>query len=93
MTKGEIQDVAARLCGALTELGFEYHFEADNRSARKSAYIYVRRPRYMQIRISDHPSGRRRRHTFDVGPHGVTLEHALAEIGTWKGTDKPSGDG
>jgi hypothetical protein len=84
VTKDEIKDIATRLCGALSELGFEYHFEADNRSARKSAYIFVRRPRYMQIRISDHPSRRKRRHTFDVGPHGVTLDHALREIATWK---------
>lgn len=90
MTKGEIQDIAARICGTLTELGFEYHFEADNRSERKSCYIFVRRPRYMEIRISDHPSNRRRRHarTFDIGPHGMTVEGVLNDIAEWKAADK-----
>lgn len=70
--------MTAKLCGALTDLGFEYHFEADNRSARKSHYIYVRRPISMEIRLSDHAGRRAKR--FDVGPHGMTVDQAIAEL-------------
>jgi hypothetical protein len=81
MTAQEIKDIAARICGALTEFGFEYHFEADNRSGWKSCYIYVRKPIYMEIRISDHPQNKvKRRKQFDIGPHGMSPEAAIAEI-------------
>lgn len=81
MTKQEVQDIAAQLCGALTDLGCEYHFEADNRSNRHSHYIYVRRPKYIEIRISDHPRKKGKlRKQLDVGQHGVSLERAIEEI-------------
>jgi hypothetical protein len=81
MTKQEVQDMVAKLCGVLTELGCEYHYEADNRSNRHSHYIYVRRPKYMEIRVSDHPANKiRGRKAFDIGPHGMPLDLALEEI-------------
>lgn len=81
MRKNEIQEMAAAVCGLLTELGCEYHFEADNRSSKRSAYIYVRRPKYMEIRVSDHAAGRVRRHKqFDIGPHGISVDQAIADI-------------
>jgi len=85
MQKVEIQDMAAKLCGVLGDLGFEYDIQADNRGGHKSFYIYARRPRYMEIRISDHPAGKRGKHrkTFDIGPHGVSLDHAISEIRQW----------
>jgi len=80
-TKNDIQDMAAQICSALTTLGCDYHFEADNRSNRKSVYIYVRRPKYTEIRVSDHPIGKvQRRKTFDVGPHGLPVEQAIKEL-------------
>lgn len=81
MTRREIEETTAKLCGALTELGFEYHTEADNRSNRRSHYIYARRPIYMEIRVSDHPPGKvQRRKRFDIGPHGISVEQAIEEI-------------
>ena len=81
MTKQELQDMTAKLCGILTELGFEYHYEADNRSDRKSHYIYVRKPAYMEIRLSDHAGNRvKHRKRFDIGPHGITLEQAVVDL-------------
>lgn len=85
MTKQQIQDDAAKLCGLLSELGYEYHTEGDNRgSSHRSVYIIVRRPRYMEIRVSDHPMNKiKRRKALDVGPHGITLEQAKKEINDW----------
>lgn len=83
MTKQEVVDIATKLCGVLTDMGCEYHFETDNRSKSKSCYIYVRRPKYMEIRISDHPPGRRRYTQFDIGPHGLSVETALEKITTF----------
>jgi hypothetical protein len=81
LTKQEIADATARLCSVLTGLGFEYHFEADNRGGNKSHYIYVRRPIYMEIRISDHPMNKiKRRKRFDIGPHGISLDQAIEQI-------------
>jgi hypothetical protein len=77
--KIDVQGMAAAVCGVLTELGCEYHFEADNRSDRSSHYIYVRRPKYIEIRVSDHPTSRRRKQ-FDIGPHGLPIDRAIAEI-------------
>ena len=77
----EIQEIVAALCGALSGLGCEYHFEAGTLAHRRSYYIYVRRPKYMEIRISDHAANKiRHRKRFDVGPHGMTLEQATREI-------------
>lgn len=81
MTKQEIHDTVAKLCGVLTDLGCQFEFEADNRSDRRSYYIYVRRPKYMEIRVSDHAANKvRRRKQFDIGPHGISLERAIEEI-------------
>lgn len=80
MTKTEIREMATTLCGTLTDLGFEYHVEADNRGNRRSHYIYVHRPIYMEIRVSDHRHGTGRRKRFDIGPHGLSLEQAIKEI-------------
>lgn len=81
MAKQEVQEMTARLCSVLTELGCEYHFEADNRSKWHSHYIYVRRPKYTEIRISDHAINKiKRRKTFDIGPHGMPLDQAIKEI-------------
>lgn len=92
MTKQEIRDLTAKLCGFLTELGYQYHFEADNRSSSKSCYIFVRSRRYMEIRISDHPMRkRRRRQTYDIGPHGVALDQAMKEIAEYHEAAKFSG--
>jgi hypothetical protein len=85
MTKRQIQDDAAKLCGLLCELGYEYHTEGDNRgSSHRSVYIIVRRPRYMEIRVSDHPMNKiKRAKTFDIGPHGTALEQAIKDITEW----------
>jgi hypothetical protein len=81
MKKQEIQEAVAKLCAALSGLGFQYDIEGDNRSDRKSFYIYVRRPIYMEIRISDHPMNKiKRRKTYDIGPHGISVDAAIAEI-------------
>lgn len=83
-SRQEIQDMAAKVCGLLTDLGFEYHFEADNRANHKSFYIFVRRPKYTEIRVSDHPIGKvRRRKRFDIGPHAMSLDAAMKEIAVW----------
>ena len=39
MHRMEIQDMAAKLCGVLSDLGFEYDTQADNRGGYKSFYI------------------------------------------------------
>lgn len=83
MTKQEIQDTAAKLCGVLSELAFEYEVVNSSRSDQKSCYVYVRRPRYLEIRISDHVGRHRKKH-FDIGPHGITLEQAIAELREWR---------
>lgn len=80
MTKQEVHELAVALCGKLTELGFEYHVEADNRSNQKSQYVFVRRPIYMEIRVSDHPADSKRRKHIDVGPHGISVEKAIETI-------------
>jgi hypothetical protein len=79
--KQEIQDMAARLCSVLTDLGCDFHFEADNRSSHRSHYIYVRRPKYIEIRVSDHRATKRPKQ-FDVGPHGMPVDHAIQAITT-----------
>ena len=80
-SKNEIQDMVASICGVLTGLGCQYEFEADNRSDRRSHYIYVRRPKYFEIRVSDHRANKmRRRKMFDIGPHGMPYDHAVQAI-------------
>lgn len=81
MKKQNVQDMAARLCGALTELGCQYEFQGDNRSDHHSIYFWVRRPKYIEIRVSDHAINKvKRRKQFDIGPHGMPLEQAIEEI-------------
>lgn len=81
MKKNEVHEMTASVCSALTNLGCEYHFESDNRSQNRSHYIYVRRPKYIEIRVSDHPINKvRRRKQFDIGPHGLSVEQAIGEI-------------
>lgn len=81
MSKKEVQDTVARLLSALAGLGCEFHFESDNRASRHSHYVYVRRPKYIEIRVSDHPANKiKRRKTFDIGPHGMSLEQAVEGI-------------
>lgn len=81
MHKSEVMDTAASLCGILTDLGCIYEFEADNRSQNKSVYIYVRRPRYFQVRVSDHPRKKHaRKMMIDIGPHGLSLDEAIVQI-------------
>ena len=80
MTKQEVQDIVAKLCGALSDLGCIYEVTADNRSNRKSQYIYIRKPTYAEIRVSDHPPVAKRKKQFDVGPHGMTVEAVIDEL-------------
>lgn len=81
MSKKQVEDTVAKLLGALAELGCEFHFESDNRANRHSHYVYVRRPKYIEIRVSDHPANKaRRRKAFDIAPHGTSLEQAIMGI-------------
>lgn len=81
MTKKAVEDTVAKLLTALANLGCEFHFEADNRASRHSHYVYVRRPKYIEIRVSDHPANKiKRRKAFDIGPHGMSLEKAVEGI-------------
>jgi hypothetical protein len=70
-----------KLCTELAKLGCEYHFEASDRPRQHSHYVYVRRPKYIEIRVSDHAANKiKRRKTFDIGPHGMSLDRAVEEI-------------
>lgn len=78
-------DVAADLTRELEALGCVYEWSGDNRSHRTSRYIFVRRPLPATFRVADHPSERinkavvkARGQIFDVGPHAMTVEQALA---------------
>ena len=82
-----IADLSENLCSRLTDLGFEFHWEADNRHHNRSRYIFVRRPVPLKIRVSDHPSPRiekekenSRVKVFDVGPHALSTNEVLNEI-------------
>lgn len=84
MDKKDLQTITARLSSVLTDLGFEFHMEADNRPSHRSHYLYVRRPVYVEIRVSDHVPTRlsSKRKRIDVGPHATSLEDAIKEINT-----------
>lgn len=85
----EVKDVAASICGALSDGGYTYTFSADNRGGNRSCYIFVTRPVSAKIRISDHPSdradkevNRSRTPVLDVGlgRHGITPEAAIQRL-------------
>lgn len=87
MTKQSIADDSEQLCGALSDMGCEFHWEADNRGGFNSRYVFVRRPVAAKIRVSDHKSDRIERAKeksrtllLDVGPHGLSWQDAVAQI-------------
>lgn len=85
-------EAVVQLCNLLDRLGCIYELRGDNRvqhlnsrqfpvREHRSRYIYVSRPKYIEIRVSDHKQNKiRRRKTFDVGPHGLSLEQAVGQI-------------
>lgn len=81
MHKKDVAAMTGELCSALSRLGCEYDCSSSHQASLKSHYIYVRRPKYFEIRVSDHSIKKvKRRKTFDVGPHGVSVEQAVSEI-------------
>jgi hypothetical protein len=83
----QIEEDTEKLCGALSDLGFEFHWEADNRGGKNSRYIMTRRPIAAKIRVSDHPSPRVEKEKarskcviLDVGPHALSWQAALSEL-------------
>lgn len=84
-----VADLAAALCGSLSDRGFTYTFSTDNRGGNRSCYIFITRPVSAKIRVSDHPSDRAEKDVqrskslvldVGVGRHGITADAALAHL-------------
>lgn len=91
MARGKIAIEGAHLslCGALADMGCIYETHADNRGGSRSCYIFVRKPKALKVRVSDHGSDRVKKDAthskvpiFDVRTdgRGLTVQQAIAEI-------------
>lgn len=88
-----VADIHARICAELSDRGYIYEIQIDNRGGDRARYIFVRQPISAKIRVSDHDSDRIKKEAhhsrtciFDVRVNGggLTWQQCIAALENYR---------